>query len=196
MLTEVAARRLTTCDGQRSTIPRSCRRPGARRSTAGGCSARRSVSGGRCGPPGCAIDLGAAVDFARALTLVDIGDREQVRAAGEADLRPPPRRSRDLRRGLRPLVAAARPACRATSQAPPLQRAGDEDHGRRGSRRRGRADARASERADLGSDERGVPDPVGRRRRLGRRRRHRGRSWSRPTPTRAARCSATASSTG
>jgi uncharacterized protein with von Willebrand factor type A (vWA) domain len=30
------------------------------------------------------IDLGAAVDFARALTLVDIADREQVRAAGEA----------------------------------------------------------------------------------------------------------------
>jgi uncharacterized protein len=30
------------------------------------------------------IDLGAAVDFARALTLVDIGDREQVRAAGAA----------------------------------------------------------------------------------------------------------------
>ena len=31
-----------------------------------------------------AIDLGAAVDFARALTLVDMGDREQVRAAGAA----------------------------------------------------------------------------------------------------------------
>jgi uncharacterized protein len=30
------------------------------------------------------IDLAAAVDFARALTLVDIGDREQVRAAGAA----------------------------------------------------------------------------------------------------------------
>ena len=30
------------------------------------------------------IDLGASLDFARALTLVDIGDREQVRAAGEA----------------------------------------------------------------------------------------------------------------
>jgi len=30
------------------------------------------------------IDLGAAVDFARALTLVEIGDREQVRAAGAA----------------------------------------------------------------------------------------------------------------
>jgi uncharacterized protein with von Willebrand factor type A (vWA) domain len=30
------------------------------------------------------VDLGASVDFARALTLVDIADREQVRAAGEA----------------------------------------------------------------------------------------------------------------
>ena len=32
---------------------------------------------------GLHIDLGAAVDYARALPLVDIGDREQVRAAGE-----------------------------------------------------------------------------------------------------------------
>ena len=31
-----------------------------------------------------AIDLGAAVDFARALTLVDIAERGQVRAAGAA----------------------------------------------------------------------------------------------------------------
>ena len=31
-----------------------------------------------------AVDLGAAADFARALTLVDIGDREQVRGAGAA----------------------------------------------------------------------------------------------------------------
>ncbi len=31
-----------------------------------------------------AIDIGAAVDFARALTLVDIADREQVKAAGAA----------------------------------------------------------------------------------------------------------------
>jgi uncharacterized protein len=30
------------------------------------------------------IDLGAAVDFARALTLVDVADREQVRSAGAA----------------------------------------------------------------------------------------------------------------
>ena len=33
---------------------------------------------------GLAVDLGAAIDFSRALTLVEIGDREQVRAAGEA----------------------------------------------------------------------------------------------------------------
>jgi uncharacterized protein len=33
---------------------------------------------------GLSVDLGAAIDFTRALTLVDIGDREQVRAAGEA----------------------------------------------------------------------------------------------------------------
>jgi uncharacterized protein with von Willebrand factor type A (vWA) domain len=33
---------------------------------------------------GLAVDLGAAIDFARALEIVDIGEREQVRAAGEA----------------------------------------------------------------------------------------------------------------
>ncbi len=33
---------------------------------------------------GLGIDLGAAVDFARALNLVDLGDRDQVRAAGAA----------------------------------------------------------------------------------------------------------------
>jgi uncharacterized protein len=33
---------------------------------------------------GLGIDLGAAVDFARALTLVDLAEREQVRAAGSA----------------------------------------------------------------------------------------------------------------
>ncbi|HET7472217.1 MAG TPA: VWA domain-containing protein [Candidatus Limnocylindrales bacterium] len=33
---------------------------------------------------GLATDLGAAVDFARALTLVDLGEREFVRAAGQA----------------------------------------------------------------------------------------------------------------
>jgi uncharacterized protein len=33
---------------------------------------------------GLGVDIGAAIDFARALEIVDIGDREQVRAAGEA----------------------------------------------------------------------------------------------------------------
>ena len=33
---------------------------------------------------GLATDLGAAVDFARALTLVEVGERETVRAAGQA----------------------------------------------------------------------------------------------------------------
>jgi uncharacterized protein with von Willebrand factor type A (vWA) domain len=33
---------------------------------------------------GLSIDLGAAVDYARALTLVDLGERETVRAAGSA----------------------------------------------------------------------------------------------------------------
>ena len=63
--------------------PSSARRSGPR-STDGGCSARRSGSGGRCGSARLSIDLGAAVDFARALTLVDIADREQVQAAGAA----------------------------------------------------------------------------------------------------------------
>ena len=33
---------------------------------------------------GLAVDLGAAVDFGRALAIVDVAEREQVRAAGEA----------------------------------------------------------------------------------------------------------------
>lgn len=33
---------------------------------------------------GLAVDLGAAIDYARALALVDLGEREQVRAAGAA----------------------------------------------------------------------------------------------------------------
>jgi uncharacterized protein len=33
---------------------------------------------------GLGVDLGAAIDFARALEVIDIGEREQVRAAGEA----------------------------------------------------------------------------------------------------------------
>jgi len=33
---------------------------------------------------GLTTDLGAAIDYSRALTLIDIGEREQVRAAGMA----------------------------------------------------------------------------------------------------------------
>ena len=33
---------------------------------------------------GLGVDLGAEIDFARALEVVDIGDREEVRAAGSA----------------------------------------------------------------------------------------------------------------
>lgn len=44
---------------------------------------RRAVGFGRAlRRAGLGIDIGAAVDFARALEVVDIGDREQVRAAG------------------------------------------------------------------------------------------------------------------
>ena len=33
---------------------------------------------------GLSVDLGAAIDYARSLTLVDVADREQVVADGEA----------------------------------------------------------------------------------------------------------------
>jgi len=33
---------------------------------------------------GLGVDLAAAIDFARSLEIVDIGDRDQVKAAGEA----------------------------------------------------------------------------------------------------------------
>jgi uncharacterized protein with von Willebrand factor type A (vWA) domain len=46
---------------------------------------RRAVGFGRAlRTAGLAIDLGAAIDFARALDVVDVGDRAQVHAAGEA----------------------------------------------------------------------------------------------------------------
>ncbi len=42
---------VTAC--KRALVPRSCRRRGATRSTVGGCSTRRSGSGGRCALPAC-----------------------------------------------------------------------------------------------------------------------------------------------
>ena len=51
----------------------------------GGRLLRQAVVFGRTlRAAGLGVDLGAAIDFARALTLVDIGDKEQVRAAGAA----------------------------------------------------------------------------------------------------------------
>ncbi len=53
-------------------------------STASGSPGAPSGSPGRSALAGLTTDLGAAIDFARALGLVDIGDREQVRSAGAA----------------------------------------------------------------------------------------------------------------
>jgi uncharacterized protein with von Willebrand factor type A (vWA) domain len=55
------------------------------RTVDGGVLLGRSVAFGRAlRHAGLAVDLGAAMDFARALGLIDIGQREQVRAAGSA----------------------------------------------------------------------------------------------------------------
>ena len=50
----------------------------------GACWASPSASPRALRAARLSIDIGASVDFARALTLVDIGDREQVRGAGAA----------------------------------------------------------------------------------------------------------------
>jgi uncharacterized protein with von Willebrand factor type A (vWA) domain len=106
---------------------------------------------------GLHIDLGAAVDYARALPLVDMGDREQVRAAGEAVF--------VRRRDDRPAYDAVfdrwwrqRSRRQGDFQAPPLQRPSDD------------ADAAeeaagetqptpGDERSESSSEERGIPMP-------------------------------------
>ena len=107
---------------------------------------------------GLAIDLGAAVDYARALSLVDIGDREQVRAAGEAIF--------VRRRDDRPVYDAVfarwwrqRGRRQGDFQAPPLQRPGED--GLDGDTAAGQAEPIAGEqRADQAPDERGIPIPT------------------------------------
>ena len=141
------------------------------------------------------IDLGAAVDFARALTLVDIGDREQVRGAGAAIFvrRRDDRAIYDAvfdrwwrRRGSR-LPGAFEP--------PPMRRPGR----RRPRPTRGGPAAPPPEAGETGPssdpDERGDPDPAPTATTTTTRRRSRASS-SRPTPTARARSCATASSTG
>ncbi len=106
---------------------------------------------------GLHIDIGAAVDYARALPLVDMGEREQVRAAGEAVFV----RRRDDREIYDVVFdrwwrqRTRRPGDFA---APPLQRPGDEDQA--GEEAAGQAEPTpGQERTDMGPDERGVPVP-------------------------------------
>ncbi|MEX1171165.1 MAG: VWA domain-containing protein, partial [Chloroflexota bacterium] len=75
---------------------------------------------------GLHVDLGAAVDYARALPLVDMSEREQVRAAGEAIF--------CRRRDDRPTYDAVfdrwwrqRTRRQGDFQAPPLQRPAEQD---------------------------------------------------------------------
>jgi uncharacterized protein with von Willebrand factor type A (vWA) domain len=107
---------------------------------------------------GLAIDLGAAVDYARALTLVDMGDREQVRAAGEAVFV----RRRDDR-----LVYDAvfdrwwrrRTSRQGDFAPPPLRRNEDDESGEPDG---GESEPQAGEeRRSAPIDERGVPVPGG-----------------------------------
>ena len=140
------------------------------------------------------IDLGAAVDFARALTLVDIADREQVKAAGAAVFV----RRRDDRAiydaAFDALVAPARPvpAARPSSRQP----ASDDDTARRTRRRRRRPrprQARTAATLQTGGARHAHPHRGDDEARRGRRS---TASSSRPTPIRRARSSGIASSTG
>jgi uncharacterized protein with von Willebrand factor type A (vWA) domain len=66
-------------EGKRATQERPTRQVDGRRLFG------RAVGFGRAlRRSGLGVDLAAAIDFARSLEIVDIGDREQVRAAGEA----------------------------------------------------------------------------------------------------------------
>jgi uncharacterized protein len=105
---------------------------------------------------GLHIDLGAAVDYARALPLVDVGDREQVRAAGEAIF--------VRRRDDRPVYDAVfdrwwrqRSRRQGDFQAPPINPPGQADLDGEAS---GQAEpAAGDERVDQAPDEQGVPIP-------------------------------------
>jgi uncharacterized protein len=108
---------------------------------------------------GLHIDLGAAVDYARALPLVDMGSREQVRAAGEAVFV----RRRDDRE-IYDLVFdrwwRARRRRQGDFQAPPLQRPdaneADADEDQTGETQPMPGDERLSTRPD----ELGIPIPA------------------------------------
>ncbi|MDH5244469.1 MAG: hypothetical protein OEX05_11085, partial [Chloroflexota bacterium] len=107
---------------------------------------------------GLHIDLGAAVDYARALPLVDMGDREQVRAAGEAVF--------VRRRDDRPTYDAVfdrwwrqRSRRQGDFQAPPL-RSPSSDEAMEGEESTGQAEPQPGEqRVEASPDERGIPIP-------------------------------------
>ncbi len=139
---------------------------------------------------GLAVDMGAAIDFARALGLVDLGRRDQVHDAGGAMFvhRRDDREVYDRvfaqfwrRRGRK--LTPGRPDAPAN---PDAEREEDGEPGASDEAAEGR-DATLAEIARLGVQ-------VARRRRRGRRR------WtarrSRPTRTRRARSCGTATSTG
>ena len=140
------------------------------------------------------IDLGAAVDFARALTLVDIGDREQVRGAGAAIFvrRRDDRATYDAvfdrwwrrRRRVSGRLRKRHP-CPPETRPADAETAGARRRRTRPARRHGRPSRRAWH-----------PGPIGRAARTATTR-PRSRAWSsRRTPTRRARSCAIASSTG
>lgn len=106
---------------------------------------------------GLHIDLGAAVDYARALPLVDVGDREQVRAAGEAVFV----RRRDDREVYDAVFDRWWRQRRKQGDfaAPPLQRPAEQQLD--GEQASGEAQPAPGERsADQHTDERGVPMPT------------------------------------
>lgn len=107
---------------------------------------------------GLHIDIGAAVDYARALPLVDIGEREQVRAAGEAIFI---HRRDDMATydAVFDRWWRQRNRRRSDFQAPPLQRPTDDD-GTTGEEAAGQAQPHPGEdRVEGNPDERGIPMP-------------------------------------
>ncbi|MEJ7697532.1 MAG: hypothetical protein WKF78_13165 [Candidatus Limnocylindrales bacterium] len=106
---------------------------------------------------GLHVDLGAAVDYARALPLVDMGEREQVRATGEAVF--------VRRRDDRPTYDAVfdrwwrqRARRQGDFQAPPLKAPSEDDLD--GAEAAGEAEPQAGdERVDASPDAQGVPIP-------------------------------------
>lgn len=105
---------------------------------------------------GLAVDLGAEIDFARALGIVDIGDREVVRAAGAAvftrrrDDRPVYDRVFDRywrRRSLQPNLEA--PGYEQRPEAVPSDEGTPQD-----------ASMPGDERSDLPEDRQGIPIPT------------------------------------